>query len=489
MSEIPPDFDLKFLPDWLKEPPKKNVYANYEGEDAERPRRDFTKPRPRKGDRKPKERRSPDAPRQRRPETADDRPRGHAPSHVRGEKTVPVKVEFLPELHCAAALARQIKASARAYPLFDLARMFLEKPDRHRVKITASDPSATLHQCGENGPVSLDRATLERNAFALSKHLFYAEETIQGDPPKGNYTNVARCRLSGMLLGPTNHHGYQPALRRLYEERFSRRMPFTEYQREIEVVSEPAVIEQWKEQSRSVTTFKTLQEPEPLSFASAGETEKHFRAHYLARCLRSGNGFELSGTASRNLPDRTLSMAVRHAWEDENRFPGHLMNHLRHEFIHAGLYIFKHRNRVQLVSAIRPVPFTGGQQALSDSVAEILKAIAATPKCTRVELAAKILPSHQDDPAKVKSQLASDLHWLTHAGHVIELHNGILDLPLPPAPNPAAPSKKPEKKAPAEAPAHTEAIVEIPAEISPAGEPEAATPEPGAEEVPPELQA
>jgi hypothetical protein len=278
-------------------------------------------------------------------------------------------------------------------------------------------------------------------------------------------------------------------------------MPFTEYQREIEVVSEPAVIEQWKEQSRSVTTFKTLQEAEPLSFTSAGEAEKHFRAHYLAQCLRSGNAFELSGVASRNLPDRTLSMAVRHAWEDENRFPGHLMNHLRHEFIHAGLYIFKHRNRVQLVSAIRPVTFGGSQQTLSDSVAEILKVIAATPKCTRVELAAKILPAHQDDPAKVKSQLASDLHWLTHAGHVIELHNGILDLPLPPAQNPAAPSKKPEKKALVETPVQTgppvqtevaegtEATAEIPAEAAQTEEPEAATPEPGTQGPPPGMQA
>ena len=481
MNEIPPDFDLKFLPDWLKEQPKKNVYANYEGEGPEKPRRDFTKPRPRQRDQKPKGQRPPES-RQRRHQQGDEPQRGHLPPQEHAEKASPVKVEFLPELHCAVALAKQIKASARAYPLFDLARMFLEKPDRHRVKIAASDPAATLYQCGENGPVSQDRQSLERNAFMLSKHLFYEEETTQGDPPKGNYTNVARCRLSGTLLGPTNHHGYQPAVRKLYEERFSRRMPFTEFQREIEVVSEPGVIEAWKEQSRSVTTFKTLKEPEQLSFTPAGEAERHFRSHYLAECVRGGKAFELSGTASRNLPDRNLSAAVRYAWEDENRFPGHLMNHLRHEFIRAGLYIFKHRNRVQLVSPIRPVPFGNTQQTLSDSVAEILKVIAATPKCSRAELAAKILPAHEDDPAKIKSQLASDLHWLTHAGHVIELHNGILELPVPPASNPATPPKKREKQHPAvktaQAPETPEPapVSEPPVESPPAEQPEASAP-------------
>src|ERR1700677_1695164 len=212
MSDIPPDFDLKFLPDWLKEEPSKNAYANYEGEREERPQRDFNKPRPRQGsqrdqkrDHKPKGPRPPDGRQGGRPQRRDDRAHSPAPQQERVERGVPVKVEFLPELHCAVALAKQIKASARAYPLFDLARMFLGKPDRHRVKIATTDSSATLFQCGENGPVSRDRQTLERNAFHLLKHLYYTEETTLGDPPKGNYNNVARCRLSGTLLGPTNH--------------------------------------------------------------------------------------------------------------------------------------------------------------------------------------------------------------------------------------------------------------------------------------------
>lgn len=448
MSDIPPDFDLKFLPDWLKESPSKNAYSDYEGETEERPRRDFRGPKPQNRDRgqgrgpgpnrgggdrrdsKPRDGRRGDLRPPRREHAGGDRRQGGQPVAAPAlEKNLPVKLEFLPEPHCTTALAKQIKASARAYPLFDLARMFLGKPDRHRVKITSTDQATPLFQSGEDGPVSLDRQTLERGAFPALKHLYYEETTVQGEPPKGNYSNVARCRLNGALLGPTNHHAYQPGLRKLYEERFSRRMSFPEFQREIEVVSDPAAIEAWKEQSRSVTTYKTLKEAEPLTFNSASEAEAHFRANYLPQTVREGKSFELSGEASRNVPDRSLSSAIRQTWEAENRFPGHVMNHLRREFIHAGLYIFKHHNRVQLVSAIRPAIFGTQQQTLSDSVAEILKVIAATPKCTRAELAAKIVPSHEEDPTKTKAQLASDLHWLTHAGHVIEFHNGILEIP------------------------------------------------------------
>jgi len=451
MSDTPPEFDLKFLPDWLKEEPKKNAYANYEGGDSERPPRDFTRPKPRRPEQGRKDQRQDqrrgggDSSRRPGPPDRNRPPRENTPP-APVEQPAQVRVEFFPEPNCTVALAKQIKTSAKAYPLFDLARMFLEKPDRHRVKIIATG-GAVLHQCGENGPVSLDRQSIEKNAFQMSKHLYYEEETTQGEAPKGNFSNVARCSLSGVLLGPTNHHAYQPTLRKLYEERFSRRMSFPEYQRQVQVVTSPEAIEAWKEQARSRTVFKTLQEPEPVEIASAGEAEQHFRKHYLDKSLRSGNSFELSGGVSRSLPDRNLTAAVRYAWEDENRFPGQLMNHLRHEFIRAGLHIFKHRNRVQLVSGIRPTPFSSVQATLSDTVTGILNVIASTPKCTRADLVAKIPPAPDADPAKHKSLLVADLHWLTHAGHVIEFHNGILELPS--APNPASEQKKPREKNPA----------------------------------------
>ena len=40
MSDLPQDFDLKFLPDWLKEGAAKNDYADYAGDTGDRPRRD-----------------------------------------------------------------------------------------------------------------------------------------------------------------------------------------------------------------------------------------------------------------------------------------------------------------------------------------------------------------------------------------------------------------------------------------------------------------
>jgi hypothetical protein len=156
-----------------------------------------------------------------------------------------LKIDFVPEPIAATGIAKQIKASGRAYPVFGTSKLFLERPERHRVRITSSDAAVPLFQVGD-GPISFDRASVERNAFFSAKTEYYTEDTVQGEPIKGNFTNVARARATGSLLGPTNYHGYQPALRKLYEERYSRRMSFPEFQQyEIEIVSDEQAVADW----------------------------------------------------------------------------------------------------------------------------------------------------------------------------------------------------------------------------------------------------
>ncbi len=529
MSDAPVEIDLKFLPDWLKESPATNRYADYQGDTGDRPRRDGGERRggPPRGDRDqrgprrdgpppPRGRDDRRGPRRDGPPKGkrDDRgggdrrgggrpfgqqPREHdrqpAPPQVR---TAEVRIEFLPEPHGLAGITRQIKSGTRAYPLFGTARLFLEKPERHRVKITSLDAAVPLYQCGD-GPVSFDRAAIERGAFRAAREEFYSEEVVQGEPLKGNFSNVARCRSSGTLLGPTNYHGYQPALRKLYEERFSRRMSFPEFQQhEIEIVNDEQAVADWKEQARTTTTYVTLKEAEPLTFKSVADAELHFRKNYLPQVLKTHTTLETSGPASRASNDRVIGAALRTAWESEKQFPQNLVNLLRPAFHEAGLHYIKHRKRMVLVSPIRPQRAPKGQ-AFSDGIAAILSAIESAPKCNRHDLAVKILGAQHDSPEStpLKTAMAPDLHYLIQAGHVIEFHDGTLDLPLAPGEKPAP--EKPGKAAPAHdaesscdaeaAPATSEAGVEESfVADEPAPEPEAVVTEvQSAETVPPEL--
>ena len=84
-------------------------------------------------------------------------------------------------------------------------------------------------------------------------------------------------------------------LRSLYEQRFSRRFSFGDYQRQIEIVSDPAMVERWKEEARKITTYATVREQTPLTFSSAAEVERHFRSQYLPGLIRNVDDVTLGG--------------------------------------------------------------------------------------------------------------------------------------------------------------------------------------------------
>lgn len=348
-----------------------------------------------------------------------------------------VKVEIFPEPAAASGIAKQIKTSARACGVFRVANMFMDRFDRFRVRISAIDRAAMLHQVGD-GPVSFDRAAVERGAFRANFDRYYVTEIVQGEPPKGNFMSVARERISGMLLGPSSHHGYQVALRKLYEERYARRMSFQDFTRNIENVSDPAAVEQWKQQASSVTTFRTKvgEGEEPEIFKSEQEAEEHFRNVHLPALSRSGNSLEVGAAIAGSLLDKSIGYTVRDAVEREREVPVQMVNALRPYFNEAGLHLFKWKRKILFASAIRPQRHPA-EQTFSDGISAILTAINEHPGMKRPHLAARLLGTlPAEAPEEVQQEfnaklaaLAADLHYLVQIGYVVEFQNGCLELP------------------------------------------------------------
>jgi tRNA threonylcarbamoyladenosine modification (KEOPS) complex Pcc1 subunit len=441
--------DLKLLPAWLKEPADARSYEHYKGEDQEQ------RPRRPQGGRRPAR---PPAGRERAPRRPGDgksgrregergRPKGRAqenrpqvqrPDRERGpddrERDIQalaarVSVRFLPHAPVLHNVIAQIQSNPVAYSVFALARLFLEKPERYDVHL-AAQPECSLYQLGENPAVSADQQFLESGAFRIAQGDFYKVEVVQSEPIKGNFSSVARCRASGLLLGPTNHHGYQPRLRSLYEQRFSRRMSFPDYQRQIEIVTDPGVVEQWKEDARKVTTFTAAKEETPVIFKSAAEAERHFRQNYLPGLIRPVAEQTMDGVTSRQLPDRTLRRVIEDAWSKETRSPSQMMQELSNKLREAGLQIFRHRKGMLFVISVHVRPFAHKESGVSPQIQAILQIVRASAGIGRKELADKILIDIRAEDAEArKMALASDLRWLISEGYVIEFNDGSLDLP------------------------------------------------------------
>jgi hypothetical protein len=473
MADEPPSFDLRLTPDWLKESEPVNRYADYEGDDAasgfvhrRKARREERSGRPSR----PPDRTRRDQPRpsQGRPpqagpaRTTEFQPGGNRPTRSPASvgprprredqppptelELAPVQIDFLPEERAFAKIIQQIKQGHTAYPLFGLARMFLERPERHRIRVRSLNNASMLYQFGDFGPVALEAGSLERVAFQEKKDDYYSTEIVEKEPVKGVFSSVARCSLSGKLLGPTNYHAFQPTIRALYEQRFSRRMSFEEYRRTVEITSDPVLVEQWKEEARRTTTYRTKKEDSAVTLQSLAAVEQHFKTNYLPLLVKACLAAEFPGDLARHLPDRRIAASIRLAREKENRFPAQIAGALRHGLNHAGLHVFKHKKRILYISAVRPLLFDSNQASVSSGLSAILNTLRSFPKITRKQLAEKILPSHlaptgQETEAytQAKAALVGDLLWLAKAGHVIEFADGSLDLPLPPKPVDARP--------------------------------------------------
>ena len=465
MTDPIPSLELRLTPDWLKESEPANRYADYEGDDSpdrqHRGRRERRDDRPRRPsppterhrheqtERKPVAGNRPVQSQQRPVENRSLPQRGERPRFQRREEqavrpeveAAPVQIDFLPEERAFAKIIQQIKQGHVAYPLFGLARMFLERPERHRIRVRSLDNHTMIYQFGDYGPVAMDPVALERNAFSEKKDEYYETEIIEKEPIKGSFSSVARCTLTGKLLGPTNYHAFQPTLRALYEQRFNRRMSFDDYRRTIEITSNPQIVEQWKEEARKAITFRTKDQQDPVIFENPAAVEQHFRTHYLPSLVRPCLAAELSGETARHLPDRGIIAAIRKARDRENRFPAQIAGALRHGLNQAGLHVFKHKKRILYISTVRPQLFDSNQASVSSNLSAILSAIRSYPKISRKQLAEKVLSklagATSSDEASAeyqhaKTALATDLIWLAKAGHVIEFADGTLDLPLPP---------------------------------------------------------
>jgi hypothetical protein len=503
MSTAPEsEFDLEklFLPAWAQDSSQVNRYADFAGDD--RTERKFDD---RKG-RRPPRRDQPGGPKPRggRPEAASRGARQPAgpPPRTPAPKPepappLPLVLSILPDEKGVESLARQIRVTGRAYPLFDIAQLILQKPERQLVrfevkKTPEGQPLQPLFLCALDDTLWLSEEEAVQHVLARHFQTFYQVERTPTDPPRGTYTFVAQCGLSGKILGPPNYHDYQTQLHKLHTERFAR-MPFEAFKARVKIVRDEAVVKQWIEDHSFKTEYNCLNVPEPKKCGSRDEVAQHFREVHLPNIIKSVDTHTLSGTAARQLRSPGLQRAVRAMWEDQRRFPLQVATVLSQQFAGHGLQFFKVNRTVTHVSVARPHFLDLEATPVSEGVKRIVDFINAHPRCTRRKLmetlapapappatpVAPAVPAEGAAPAAMEppaapeqTALASDLHWLIHEGHVIEFANGVLETAKRPLPKPPKPQKAAQQN-----PASPGAVAPTESSDAPALAPVEATPE------------
>ncbi len=319
----------------------------------------------------------------------------------------------------------------------------------------------------------------EAMAHVLKNHFatFYQAERTATEPPKGTYTFVAQCGMSGVILGPPNHHDYQNRLRKLHAERFAR-MPFDVFKARVKIVKDEAVVKKWVEEQSFKTEYVVLNVPEPLKLPNLEEVEKHFRATHketiikpvethidrrraepqsaqpriaAARAHRMGTTEDISRC---NWPPNSAGNSPRMACNSSRSTKPSPMFRSRAR----NSLTSKPRRCRKTSSASSPISMrirnaAGGNWSRPSApppqpaVIEIKPATEAPP-AAGAEGGAPQAPAAAPEPTPEQNSIIADLHWLVHQGHVIEFADGRLETAKKPVPRPPKPEKKPVEEKP-----------------------------------------
>lgn len=452
--------ELDIVPQWVRAPLKN--FENHSGQDS--PDRSH---KPRRRDGPPRSDRGPAGPGKSRPPKSGPRRDRFAPAPNRSAQPLPpapVEITFLPEEKGLAPMIEAMKKSPRAYSLFDLARLVLNKPERHIVRLkrlpAADGTRGPLHLLIATGDPYLSLEEAVRVVFRRHGETVCREHKQQIEPPKGNFTFVNRCGITGVWLGPPNYHEYQSRLVRHHQQRL-RHVPFEEFKGRIQTVRDPESVKAWIDAMSVKAEYECLLcgDAEPRMFASREEVQAHAQATHLDKLVVAVEELHVPGEASRKLDNPAIMEAARLAWQNERRFPLKTAHELSPRLNKEGFHFFKDLKGITWISHIKPRRFDNIND-LTQQLQQIMTFLRINDGCTHKDVLANFVPRPPTaetpaTPSAEEDRVLADLYWLIQAGYVVEFSNGKLwalkdKPPRPTPPPPQAPASPTVEAGPVE---------------------------------------
>ena len=386
-----------------------------------------------------------------------DRRRQEAPREQ--VRPLDVDVKILPEPKALGAIIRKLQQDIHAYKLKDLAYFFLDNPSSVLLKITprrgegagaAAQPLPAFRQCRACGFAAISEADVVEHV--LSAHLgdYYESRDVECEPPSGNFSCVARCGLSGELLGPPNIHEFNSIVREMVRTRYPD-MTEDQYRSHIEMVRDSDAIEAWR---KGKTTCRKFFPKGDAADGAQGLTreqaEGELKRTILGSLIDSPKNLMMTADIALKSPVKPLQLAARNALDAEMRSPFNICFALRGAFHHRKLKFFRANDQ-------RGPEFVTNVEYKEFDAAHAIPELAA---------AAKFLEEH---PCCDKSEFPQDgefekhMNWLVTTGHAVAFTNGVFSKAEKfPKYGPQWKKRRP----PAEAPADAKEEVPAPAEVA-----------------------
>lgn len=334
----------------------------------------------------------------------------------RVEKVKPLDAEIkvLPDPKALGTIFRKLQQDYHAYKLKELAYFFLDNPSSVLLKVTPkSDFGETFCQCKACSFASTNEEDVVEHAVSAHLADYYDSKEVEVEPPKGNFNCVAKCGLSGVLLGPPNIHEFNSTVREMIRTKYPE-MSEQEYRSHIEMVRDNDVIEQWRAGATKKTFFfaKGQADVEGAARLTRDAAEAEFRTTVLPSLISKPKNLMITAQEAMKSPSAPLKMAATSALEAERRAPYAMCFALRGAFHHRKMNFFRANDSrgPEFVVGTELKPFDA-EHAIAE-LASAWKFISENPCCDKTEF-----PQEGDFEKHVS--------WLASTGHVVAFTNGV----------------------------------------------------------------
>jgi len=326
------------------------------------------------------------------------------------------EVKILPETKALGTIIRKLQADTHAYKLKDLAYFFLDNPSSILLKVSPKSEEK-FYQCKACGFASTKQEDVIEHAVSAHLADYYDSKEVDCEPPKGNFTCVAKCGLSGVLLGPPNIHEFNAVVREMIRTKYPD-MSEEQYRSHIEMVRDSEAIEQWRAGAVKKTAFfqKGQAEVEGAVQLTREQAEGEFRRLILPSLLETPKHLMITADVATKSPVKPLVWAVNDAIAAERRVPYNMCFALRGAFHHRKLNFFR-------ANDARGPEFVINAELKEFDAAHAIPELAA---------AAKFLVEH---PCCDKSEFPTEvadfeqhLNWLVTTGHAVAFTNGVYSI-------------------------------------------------------------
>ena len=430
--------NFQLVPDWLKENPKKQNFSNEEKSRDKNKKKEIKRKQWNKGKNKNFSRNK----------NVRERPERVAPPKG-------IKAEILPCKASLKQIADQIKKTARSYSVFEIAKLILSQRERYEISFTLEEPKESeLYFCSSNNSLWLSKK--EAMSCLLGEETllkYYDKESVEVEPPKGNYQSIGICGISGTTIGPPNHHSYQKEIINLHKSKFSN-IDFESYKNKIKIENSEELVDEWKKSQSFQDQYSIKGEipnDDKIILKNREDAESHFLKNYSEKLIDSGESFIVPGNIEGKMLSQGLLSLIKNASIHAKKHPASLVNPICTILGNEGLKFFKRGKKI-FACVTRPKPLSD-DDTLSDPIKAIVTFIREKKRVTSKELLDELAPSGENSDNSIENnsstdesndaelgenqlKVLQDLNWLLREGAVIAFGDGKIELAIPKQPGP-----------------------------------------------------